>query len=492
MVTGVRRALVGVLSVVASVGLATGSAAAAPDAHSQPAAHSQPDADSQPAAELQESIDTWASDIGAPGMTAQIVDLDGVVAEAWTGVDGRGAPVDAATTFVWGSVSKQFTAATVVGLEREGVIDEQTPVLEILPQAKDMLGDPATTVGDLVHHTSGLPHDITVTDDWTRRESASDAVASIAKPTGTSERGTFQYSSLNYLLLQAVVEQTTHGSFADALTAEVLEPADATATVTDPDVYTQDVPPGNVPFFGSARPIDVGVDSAGLGYGYLAGSIDDLGRYASWRLGELKNGEDRVPEVDTGQGTEYGDGLFHENIAGQDVWWHSGAVPGYYTYVALVPGQDKAVVLATNRYGEIEAERIAAVGRNVTTLVLDGSTSELPSSLAFTVLGVLLAIVALLVVLIVWVTTRLFTGRTRERSLAGAAVRIVITALLGGAVLFGAYIGVPMLVGASLSVMWLWAPDVTLVFWILLGTVFLASALVVTNEVVNYSRFRHR
>jgi len=49
---------------------------------------------------------------------------------------------------------------------------------------------------------------------------------------------------------------------------------------------------------------------------------------------------------------------------------------------------------------------------------------------------------------------------------------------------------VPSLVGASLSVMWLWAPDVTLVFWVLLGTVFLATALVVANEVVNYKRFR--
>ncbi|WP_230596723.1 serine hydrolase domain-containing protein [Rhodococcoides fascians] len=439
--------------------------------------------------DLQNAVDEWAAEIGAPGMSVQVLDSDTVVGEASNGVDGNGEPVDASTPFVWGSVSKQFTAATVLGLERQGVFDESTPVVDIVPGARNMLGDPATSVGDLMHHTSGLPHDITVTDDWSRRGSAVDAIATIPQPVGTTERGSFRYSSLNYMLLQAVVETVTGESFADALDAQVLSPAD-TSAITDPEQFTDDVPPGHVPFFGSARPIDVGVDSAGLGYGYLAGSTGDLGRYASWRLSRLQGGEDTAPEVDTGEGTEYGDGLFHEKIAGQDVWWHSGAVPGYYAYVAFVPALDRAMVLATNRYGEIEAEHIAAVGRNLTTLVIDGSTTGLPSSSAPMVLGTIFAAVAVLLAIVVWVTVRLFTGQVRQRSLGGAALRIAITTVLGGSVLIGAYIGVPTIVGASLSVMALWAPDVTLAFWILLGTVFLASALVVTDQVVNYGRIR--
>ncbi|MGB6073093.1 MAG: serine hydrolase [Rhodococcus sp. (in: high G+C Gram-positive bacteria)] len=471
---GTRRLVVGVLvTLTFLLGLAPGPAAAVSLSNT----------------ELQNAVDGWAAEIGAPGMSVQVLDSDAVVAEASSGVDGNGEPVDASTPFVWGSVSKQFTAATVVGLERQGALDESTPVVDIVPRARDMLGDPATTVDDLVHHTSGLPHDITVTDDWSRRGSAVDAVATISHPVGTTERGSFRYSSLNYLLLQAVVESVTGESFADALDAEVLAPAE-TSAITDPEQFTEDVPPGHVPFFGSARPIDVGVDSAGLGYGYLAGSTGDLGRYASWRLSQLQGGEDTAPEVDTGEGTEYGDGLFHEKIAGQDVWWHSGAVPGYYTYVAFVPALDRSMVLATNRYGEIEAEHIAAVGRNLTTLVIDGSTTGLPSSSAPMVLGAIFSAVAVLLAIVVWVTVRLFTGQVRQRSLGGAALRIAITTVLGGSVLIGAYIGVPSIVGASLSVMALWAPDVTLAFWILLGTVFLASALVVADQVVNYSRIR--
>lgn len=421
-------------------------------------------------------------------MTARIVDTDGVLDEASTGQDGNGTPIDGATPFVWGSVSKQLAAATVLGLERQGLVDDDAPVVEVVPQARNLVSDPAVTVGDLIHHTSGLPHDIAVTDDWTRRESATDAVASIPGVESVSARGTFRYSSLNYLLLQAVVEQVTDGSFADALDREVLQQAGASATIADPDEFVRVVPPGHVPFFGSAKSIDVGVDSAGLGYGYLAGSIEDLGRYASWRLGQLQEIEVADSEVDTGRGTAYGNGLFHETIGGQEVWWHSGAVPGYYTYVALAPESNKAMVLATNRYGELDADRVAALGRNFATLTLDGSTSKLPGSTAAAVLGVLLGIVTLVVASIVWTTIRLVKGRVKERSLAGAVVRIVATVALGGLVLVGAYLGVPALVGPSLPVMAVWAPDVTLMFWILLGVVFVAAALLVANLAVGYRK----
>lgn len=438
-----------------------------------------------PGDRLQESVDGWASDIGAPGMTAHIVDADGVVAQASSGVDGNSAPIDAETPFVWGSVSKQFAAATVLGLEERGVVDGDESVVDVVPQATGMLPDPAVTVDDLVHHTSGLPHDITVTDDWTRRTSASEAVASMSPPQGMNGRGTFRYSSLNYLLLQAVVEQATGGSYADALREQVLVPSGA-AAITDPDEFVRTVPPGHVPFFGSARSVDVGVDAAGLGYGYLAGSIDDLGRYASWRLGQLQD----VSVVDTGQGAEYGGGLFRESIAGQQVWWHSGAVPGYYTYVALVPGANVAMVLATNRYGEMEADRIAAVGRNLTTSILDGSASDLPGSSTPVVLGVLFGVITALAGFGMGMVLRFARGRQATRSLGGTVARIVGAVVVGGVVALGAYLGVPSLVGASMSTMWLWAPDVTIAFWLFLGTTVLVTAVVVTVETLGCRRLR--
>lgn len=331
-----------------------------------------------------------------------------------------------------------------------------------------------------------------MTDNWSRRGSATNAVATVARPNGTTTRGVYRYSSLNYLLLQAVIEQATGEPYAVALEREVLQPSGATATITGAEEFVTQVPPGHVPFFWGEQPMDVGFDSAGLGYGYLAGSTEGLGGYASWRMGQLRQGGAPGPEVATGGSAEYGSGLFHEVIGGEEVWWHAGAVPGYYTYVAMVPSLDRAVVLATNSYGEIEAERIAAVGRALIAETTGGESTELPRSPATPILGVLTAAVLLFGGVIVWTLIRLFTGRTRTRSPRNSAVRIAIIFVAGGAVLIGVVAGVPTITGASLPTMWRWAPDVTLLLWTLLGAVFGASALGIAVELGNRGRSGRR
>ncbi|MBM7415504.1 MULTISPECIES: serine hydrolase [Nocardiaceae] len=439
---------------------------------------------------LQGLVTRWASEIGAPGMAARIVDSGGARSAALVGVDGDGHDIDGSTPFVWGSVSKQFAAATARGLECEGVLDATSPVVEVVPQARRVLSDPAVTVDDLVHHTSGLPQDITVTDEWTRRGSATDAVTALDAPKGAGPRGEFRYSSLNYLLLQAVIEQAGGSSYADAVRRLVLDPAGSDA-ITDPQLFVDSVPRGHVPFFGSSRPVDVGVDSAGLGYGYLAGSIDDLGRYASWRLREGHDGEARNREVPTGQGsTTYGDGLFHERIDGHDVWWHAGAVPGYYTYVSLIPSLDTAIVVAANRYGEIEADRLAAVGRNLTTSVTGGRTSELPESSASTVLGALAAIIAALVVGMGVHAVSIVSGRMSPRTRRVAVVRGVVALAVGTAAVIAVLFGMSASTGAGLAVAGRWAPDVTLLVWMLLGAIVVAAVVVVLGQVVGCRRVR--
>lgn len=439
----------------------------------------------QPEPVVAVEVDSLASEFDVPGMAIRILDSDSVVEEAESGRDGGGEPIGSDTPFVWGSVSKQFAAAVVLSLERKGLIRRETPVVDVLPAAREILADLDATIDDLVHHTSGLPHDVSVTDDWTRRGSATEALDSIGQPDGAAQRGTFRYSSLNYLLLQAVVEEVTGGSYTDALRANVLDPA-GTDAITDPDEFTATVPPGYAPFFGSPRSVDVGVDSAGLGYGYLAGSVDELGRYAQWRLAELQDGESTLPTVPTTGDAAYGDGLFVEDVNGQRVWWHAGAVPGYYTFVALVPDSDRALVVLANRYGEIEADRLAAIGRNLMTEMVGGEAVDPPESSAPAVLAVLFGATGVLIAATTWPAFRLFSGRSRRISRRGVTVPVLAAAVIGGALLLGAVVVVPSIVGASLPVMWLWAPDVTLAFWILLGTVFLSTAVIIAGEIASY------
>lgn len=399
-------------------------------------------------------IGVVAEELGLPGVAFRVVSERETIENVDYGVDGAGAPIDSHTPFVWGSVSKSVTAATVYALAEHRALALDAAVNSILPERDSPVsGD--VTVDDLIHHTSGLPHDVTELDVWGRTERALDVAPTLNVT--VADRGTFRYSSLNYLLLQAIVEKVTDEPFADVVARET-------------GVHTADaVTPGHVPFFTFPRAIDTGIDSAGMGYGYLTGSIDELSRYASSQLSApASNSLDTVP---TGSGTAYGYGWYIETLPdGTEMRWHSGAVPGYFTHVALVPERHLAVVFATNRYGELEADKLASAARSLvlTRLGIDEPrTSGLGlyeiALIASTTLAVLLAICA---------TRILFGFRTAPGRWAPA--RIVAAVAAVGLL----YFSLPMVAGAPISTLAQWAPDIALLFWIVLAELaFIAVAL---------------
>ncbi|MCJ0977858.1 beta-lactamase family protein [Rhodococcus sp. ARC_M12] len=386
-----------------------------------------------------------ADELGLPGVAFRVVSEREVIENVDYGVDGDGAPIDDATPFVWGSVSKSVTAATVYSLAERQVLDIEATVNTVLPDSDSILsGD--VTIDDLIHHTSGLPHDVTELDVWGRTERALDVVPTL--DVTTADRGTFRYSSLNYLLLQAIVEKVTVERFADVVARET-------------GVHTVGaVAPGHVPFFTFPRSIDTGIDSAGMGYGYLSGSIDELSRYASRQLtAPASNSPETVP---TGSGTAYGRGWYVETLSdGTEMRWHSGAVPGYFTHVALVPERHLAVVFATNRYGELEADKLASAARS---LVLTRLGIDEPRATGFGLYEIaLIASTALAVLLAICAGRILFRIKTPPSR--WTPVHILMAAIAGGVL----YFGMPMLTGAPNSTLARWAPDVTLLFWILLA-----------------------
>ncbi|MDV7989298.1 serine hydrolase domain-containing protein [Rhodococcus sp. IEGM 1374] len=390
-------------------------------------------------------IQVVAEELGLPGVAFRVVAEDEVLEDVEYGVDGDGAPIDESTPFVWGSVSKSVTAATVYSLASQHRLDPSGTVNSILPEVDSVVpGD--VTIDDLIHHTSGLPHDVTELDVWGRSERALDVVPTL--DVTVADRGPFRYSSLNYLLLQAIVEKVTAEPFADVVARET-------------GVHTAGaVTPGHVPFFTSPRSIDTGIDSAGLGYGYLSGSIAELSRYASTQLtAPASNSSDTVP---TGSGTAYGYGWYVETLPdGTEMRWHSGAVPGYFTHVALVPERHLAVVFATNRYGELDADSLASAARS---LVLTRLGIDEPRAAGLGLYEIaLIGSTALAMLLAICVTrTLLGFGAAPGRW----ALARVLTALGAGGLL---YFSLPALAGAPISTLARWAPDIALLFWILLA-----------------------
>lgn len=114
-------------------------------------------------------------------------------------------PVTPDSIFDLASVSKQMTALAARMQMEEGLYDEDTPVADLLPAFADIDSPRPITVGDLVHHLSGLT-DYLSWEDYGSDTTNDDVVAWLAEQPLDHDPGTeFDYSNSGYLTLGSVV-----------------------------------------------------------------------------------------------------------------------------------------------------------------------------------------------------------------------------------------------------------------------------------------------
>ncbi len=136
-------------------------------------------------------------------------------------------PITPTTVFYVGSVSKQFTAATIALLAHEGLVSLDDDIRKHLPEMPEY--DPPVTIRHLLHHTSGVPDMYRVMSEnglttW-NRFSRAEALELLAKqeldfPAG--ER--YQYSNGGYFALSMIVERASGRTLAEYAFEKIFEP----------------------------------------------------------------------------------------------------------------------------------------------------------------------------------------------------------------------------------------------------------------------------
>jgi CubicO group peptidase (beta-lactamase class C family) len=284
-----------------------------------------------------------------------------------------------ATDYRLASVSKQFTAASILLLQEDGKLsidDKARKWLPELPPAAD-----AITLRHLLTHTSGLvDYEDLMGDDWQGQIRDAGVLALLSKENrlyfapGTS----YRYSNSAYALLSLVVERASGLAYPDFLQARIFGPLgmhDTLAYVAggrEPPHrawgYTQaqgSQTEGSAPDAGWTR-TDQSTTSAVLGDGGIYSSIDDLARwdaalYDDRLLSDASRALAFSPHVEvTGEGYEaqYG---FGWRITGETLW-HSGETIGFRNVIVRWPRRRLTVVLLSDR-NEPEPYRTAlAIG----------------------------------------------------------------------------------------------------------------------------------
>lgn len=415
---------------------------------------------------------------GAPGAAYAVVGPDGVLLDGTLGTDGNGEPVTDRTPFLWGSVSKPVTATLVVLLAQDGVLDLDAPVADRLPAFSERL-----TVRQLLAHTSGIPGGLQLTDVYDGDRSLDHVVGRIAELTPLAAPGEeHTYSSLNYVVLAAVVEEATGADFGTVLEDRLLGPAGMDGVPADPAEAERGLPPGHRYVFGSARAFESRVDPATRAAGYLVGGLADAAAFARLQLraGGLLDQEAlgllHGVEVETGEESGYGLGWRTWQVPGGDepMIWHGGAAPGYQSVIALLPEQELAVVVLQNVYGPFQENMLLDAGWGIASLLAGAEPQEQDTDPGY------LLVLAVLGTVVVGLLALLARCAVRWRRPAPDARPRARRALVAGAWVLGlgataaVLLALPGLVGVGLRQLPLWAPDAA---WLLYAGLALVPVL---------------
>lgn len=368
------------------------------------------------------------------------------------------------TPVLIGSVAKSWTAAVVLDLVDQGRLtldDRVSDVLSWFPHDD-------VRIRDLLQHTSGYDAGAGLRHADLGRTGA-DAVTDVAREAVAEPRdaepGEFAYSDLNYLVLGAVVEETTQRPFADVLLNSVVEPLRLTETaLSTGEIDSLGVPPGHRRWFGSWHTYDLPFDESGVPYGYVAASLDDLSTFADAVANDRVPGAEEATsaQVDTGVDgadapTWYGFGWRGGTWHDEPYVEHTGATPSSFAHVVLLPEQDVRVVVLATGYAEASAGQFAAAAPQLalTTAGLEPvpeAGAELASAASDPVLSLTPFVVATIAGIGLLVAALGLLRGARRRSTAVTVVLVCLAVALVGWM-------APSLLGYSGAQVRLWVPD---------------------------------
>lgn len=275
------------------------------------------------------------------------------------------------TPFVLGSLTKSFTAVAVMQLVEGGKIELDAPVQHYLPwfRVADPHASAQITVRHLLNQTSGLsmvPGMINLADFDTRpgateRQARALSTRVLTRPVGTA----FEYSNMNYNLLGLIIEATSGESYADYIQHHIFDPLAMSHSYTSQAVARQHgLAVGyrywfTFPVAVPKLPLPLGSLPGGL----LISSTEDMGHYLIAHLNQGRYGDIQIL---SGAGLDelhrpvaefrqmgfsfghYGMGWFTLESGKSSIVWHGGTLPDFFAYMALLPEQNKGMVLLVN------------------------------------------------------------------------------------------------------------------------------------------------
>jgi CubicO group peptidase (beta-lactamase class C family) len=279
--------------------------------------------------------------------------------------------------FRLGSVTKQFTAASILLLEERGKLNINDPVKKYMPNAPAAWDK--VTIYNLLTHTSGIPSFTSFPDYTSTEAKASTPEELIArfrdKPLNFQPGEKWEYSNSGYVLLGYLLEKISGQKYADFVQRNIFTPVGMKDSGYDSNSAI-------IPHRASGySPSSDGVVNSGyidmsipFSAGALYSTTEDLMGWEEALFGGKVLSAGELQKMITPFKNDYAFGLGVREEHGHKLIDHGGGIEGFNTYLSYYPDEKLAVIVLANLNGTGPNE----IAHNLAA-VLHGEKVVLPS-----------------------------------------------------------------------------------------------------------------
>jgi D-alanyl-D-alanine carboxypeptidase len=309
-----------------------------------------------------------------PGAAIAIVKNGKVVFKKGYGVadlDSK-VPITSSTNFNICSMTKQFTAYSVLQLQSRKKLSLDDQLIKYFPDFSSTVGR-SVTIRNLLTHSSGIVDHYSHVDKELYKEfwdkdvlTAIQSIDSMYFPSGSH----YRYSNSAFCLLSLVIEELSGKSYPEYIRNNIFAPLKMkNSDVIHPDFKISNRALGYESEKDSFKISDAkeSLFFSTMGDGGIYTSIDD---YLKWIMA-IQKGKVLNPylvqkaqsaqfPIDTARKISYGYGWFVAGSGDDKVVYHTGSNGGFRTIVFTKPSKKYSVVIFSNRTG-IDLEDLVRV-----------------------------------------------------------------------------------------------------------------------------------
>lgn len=295
-----------------------------------------------------------------PGASILVLKNDTIIFKKSFGVDNVNdpKPITTTTNFRLASITKQFTAMSILLLKEQGKLSLDDKLFKFFPDfplyGKDI------TVRNLLNHTSGLmDYESFVPDSQTLQVLDADCLQlmfqaeSLYFPVGTK----YQYSNTGYALLALIVEKTSGKRFAEFLKENIFDKVGMPTSVAFENSISTvaNRAYGHSLKDGKWIQTDQSNTSAVLGDGGIYSNVEEMSQWISSLWNHTLISKDLQMEawsdatLNDGTTIDYGFGWHKETYRNIRHPHHGGSTRGFRNHILVFPEQKLMVIVLTNR-----------------------------------------------------------------------------------------------------------------------------------------------